>query len=203
MHSMLKAAIESLACVCDGASTQDGVGFNGSDTGWGKSLAIALRSGAMVSPDEQRSALERLAKYSNQLLSHGAALPTSEELERHLEEYAAVFQEAENRRIQECRDRYQAIVESGQIDGETHPAIGAALIYLDGYLQESLNNFARSLLDRLQCGRDLSEKQQRSGLLMLLAEYGKELDEVGFSLSEEELDRYLVKWSIARSNRSH
>ena len=65
-HTVLDA-LRALANVCDGARNQDGIGFNGSDTAFGKSLA---RQNAL-SARQESAARKMLIKYRSQLEKHG------------------------------------------------------------------------------------------------------------------------------------
>jgi hypothetical protein len=66
---LLVQAVLALASVDDGAVTQDGVGFNGSDTKFGN--AIAKVPAEAWQPEVQREVWEMLAKYKTQLASVG------------------------------------------------------------------------------------------------------------------------------------
>lgn len=78
----LDRAIQFLAGRCDGATTLDGVGFNGSDTGFGHWLADRLESGKPLLKTHARAALNLLAKYQHtQLEPAGYALPEWEAIE--------------------------------------------------------------------------------------------------------------------------
>lgn len=65
--NILQKAVRSLAGVCDGAVSQDGHGFNGSDAAWGHRLA----SKADWTPADEHQAWARLRKYRRQLLTFG------------------------------------------------------------------------------------------------------------------------------------
>lgn len=65
----LVRAIQTLAGNCDGAVEQDGIGFNGPDSRYGKQLAVVAPE--TWSESVQRSAWEMLAKYKGQLASAG------------------------------------------------------------------------------------------------------------------------------------
>ena len=62
---LLIQAVHALASVDDGAKTQDGVGFNGTDTKFGNALATTPPEAWSV--ENQREAWEMLAKYKGQL----------------------------------------------------------------------------------------------------------------------------------------
>lgn len=71
----LMNACRALAGVCDGAVTEDNRGFNGCDSGFGKSLAAQ----STWTPRQTLAAQKMLQKYRNQLLGYGidlSALPT-------------------------------------------------------------------------------------------------------------------------------
>ena len=65
----LARAVQTLAGFCDGAVTQDGIGFNGPDSKFGKALASV--SPEAWTPQVQREAWVMVAKYKNQLLRAG------------------------------------------------------------------------------------------------------------------------------------
>ena len=65
----LAKAIQTLAGNCDGAVEQDGIGFNGPDSTFGKQLATVAPEA--WSPEVQRTAWEMLAKYRGQLAGAG------------------------------------------------------------------------------------------------------------------------------------
>lgn len=73
----LQAATRALAGVCDGAQSHDGSGYNGVDTGFGKSLAAKDR----WTPKMAVAAQKMLRKYSNQLLGFGIDLTALPQLE--------------------------------------------------------------------------------------------------------------------------
>lgn len=68
---LLHRAVSQLAAVCDGAHSQDGQGFNGTDAVFGKQLAATPFEA--WSPQNKRAAWEILKKYTNQLHSFGIA----------------------------------------------------------------------------------------------------------------------------------
>ena len=65
--ALLEQAVTELANRCDGASTEDGLGFNKIDSFFGKSLA----SKDSWSPKQQRAAWRMIAKYKGQLTNYG------------------------------------------------------------------------------------------------------------------------------------
>lgn len=83
----IEAALIGLASVCDGASSRDDRGFNGSHARWGKRLASRLRGGQRLYAEEYETALERLPIYHRQLAEMGIELPSQEELEKVLVSY--------------------------------------------------------------------------------------------------------------------
>src|SRR5712664_2362556 len=66
-QDILMRAVSALAAVCDGAREQDGQGFNGTDTLFGKSLSQQ----SSWSPLQRRLAWEMLKKYNKQLQGFG------------------------------------------------------------------------------------------------------------------------------------
>lgn len=76
-YQTIVKALQHLAGVCDGAKEQDGQGFNGRDTRFGKSLAeqSAVRT---LSEKQQAAALEMLQTYRGQLEAAGIDLPKAE-----------------------------------------------------------------------------------------------------------------------------
>lgn len=71
-------ALKSLSAVCDGAASEDGQGFNGVDTNFGKQLAKQ----DSLSFKQATSALKMLKKYNRQLAGFGITLPKSLEDEK-------------------------------------------------------------------------------------------------------------------------
>lgn len=81
----VKAAIIYLDGHCDGAEKQDTVGFNGTDTTFGKSLARQIRDGKNLSPKQIEIAYKMLRKYSKtQLKAGGLTLPNDMDLRAEL-----------------------------------------------------------------------------------------------------------------------
>lgn len=72
--SALIAAIVTLADACDGARTEDGVGFNGGDTAFGRSLAAQIRDGRPLTANQARAAAKMLPKYAAQLAAAGISV---------------------------------------------------------------------------------------------------------------------------------
>lgn len=73
-NDLLMKAVRALAGVCDGAASQDGCGFNGTDTAFGHSLARL----AQWSPAQEQAAYRMIGKYRGQLAGMGiefAAIP--------------------------------------------------------------------------------------------------------------------------------
>lgn len=66
---LLVRAVRSIARQCDGASTDDGIGFNGTDSTFGRSLATVPVEA--WTPEIAREAWEMLAKYRRQLATLG------------------------------------------------------------------------------------------------------------------------------------
>lgn len=64
-----------LAGVCDGANTQDAVGFNGADSDFGKQLADSLRQYGRLSEKQTFAAWKMMKKYRRQLKKAGLELP--------------------------------------------------------------------------------------------------------------------------------
>jgi len=68
-HSLLKQAVDALAAVCDGASSRDKVGYNGTDTKYGHLLAfLDLEDWP---PESLHRAWQMLRKYRDQLAGLG------------------------------------------------------------------------------------------------------------------------------------
>lgn len=77
----LENAIVYLHRCCDGAGAQDGMGFNGCDTGFGKWLGLRLASGGTMLKSHALQALKMLQKYrKTQLEPAGYTLPTQAEV---------------------------------------------------------------------------------------------------------------------------
>ena len=68
---VIARAITHLASVCDGAHAEDGVGFNGGDTAFGRSLAAQIESGRPMTANQARAAAHMLKKYAGQLAAVG------------------------------------------------------------------------------------------------------------------------------------
>lgn len=80
-HSDLERAILYLDSRCDGCETEDGRGFNGCDTNFGKWLAGKLRIGESLLQSHAVKALKMLQKYKNtQLIPAGFVLPKWEDI---------------------------------------------------------------------------------------------------------------------------
>lgn len=69
MNVLLHRAVTSLAAVCDGAHSEDGRGFNGTDAGFGKQLAQTPIEA--WTDDTARAAWEMIRKYRHQLDGFG------------------------------------------------------------------------------------------------------------------------------------
>ena len=69
MNPMLERAVQMIAGRCDGAVTEDGIGFNGRDASFGKSLASQPES--EWSPKQRSFAHKMMRTYRVQLLSMG------------------------------------------------------------------------------------------------------------------------------------
>lgn len=67
--ALLVKAVRAIAASCDGASTEDGIGFSGTDTHFGR--ALALVPSEAWSPQASREAWEMLGKYRGQLSTLG------------------------------------------------------------------------------------------------------------------------------------
>ena len=67
----LMDALMILAGECDGARTQDGAGFNQTDTSWGKNMALVGSYSGEWDDVDRRLTWERLRKYKGQLLRNG------------------------------------------------------------------------------------------------------------------------------------
>jgi hypothetical protein len=75
-YQEIAVAVREIASRCDGAETQDGVGFNGTDSHFGK--AIANLPDSAWTPGLARQAWDMLHKYKGQLAEYGVdydALP--------------------------------------------------------------------------------------------------------------------------------
>lgn len=66
---LLVRAVRSIAGQCDGASSDDGIGFNGTDAAFGRSLALVPVEA--WTPEITREAWEMLGKYRRQLATLG------------------------------------------------------------------------------------------------------------------------------------
>lgn len=82
-HPTIAAALKYLSSCCDGANSQDGAGFNGTDTNFGKQLTVMSDR---LSPNQQTAALKMLRKYQKtQLVKAHIILPTEQELKDFLD----------------------------------------------------------------------------------------------------------------------
>lgn len=77
-YQILVKALQHLSSVCDGAHAQDGMGFNGRDTKFGKSLAEQSESRTLT-PRQQQAAIRMLQTYQGQLKAANIALPEATE----------------------------------------------------------------------------------------------------------------------------
>jgi hypothetical protein len=78
----IEAAIVAIAGVCDGAHSPDGIGFNGSDTMFGKSLASQIsKQNRKLTYKQAYMAVKMLKKYSKQILAAGCIVPTDSDLQ--------------------------------------------------------------------------------------------------------------------------
>lgn len=84
-HPVIKQAILALAAKCDGAASQDGVGFNGGDSRTGKRLAVYLLNGGEMTAGEQQEWIYRLRVYTKQLQGYGVDLPSDSDLASYLD----------------------------------------------------------------------------------------------------------------------
>lgn len=82
VHNVIELVLLALSGVCDGAHSQDGQGFNGTDSQFGKSLAKQVNEGKRLSRKQAENAVKILKKYSKQLKGMGLATPTAEDLEK-------------------------------------------------------------------------------------------------------------------------
>lgn len=71
---IIKDALIYLASQCDGAATQDGHGFNGTDAVFGHNLATAAKNWGL-SPRQEFEACKMMRKYWRQLKTAGISLP--------------------------------------------------------------------------------------------------------------------------------
>lgn len=72
----VEKAIVALAERCDGAVDDDGKGFNGRDTRFGKSLAQQIAQGRKLTDNQLTAAVKMLQTYRNQLAGIGCWIPT-------------------------------------------------------------------------------------------------------------------------------
>lgn len=79
-YQIMTSALQYLSTVCDGANSKDGQGFNGRDTGFGKSLAEQSRE-RTLSPKQQQAAIKMLQTYRGQLENAGIELPAIDDYE--------------------------------------------------------------------------------------------------------------------------
>ena len=71
-EATIEAAILALAQMdTDGARVRNGVGFNGTDTAFGRSLAFQIGKGRTLTPKQRAAAYKMLRKYQGQLTSYG------------------------------------------------------------------------------------------------------------------------------------
>ena len=79
-YEQFKRCVLAIADTCDGAIKEDGVGFNGTDAGFGKSIASRLQNDGSLSVRQLEAAYKMLGKYRKQLEAHGLTLPDRNEL---------------------------------------------------------------------------------------------------------------------------
>ena len=93
----IEAAIVAIAGVCDGAHRQDGIGFNGSDTKFGKSLAYQISTdNRKLTYKQAFMAVKLLKKYSKQILAAGFIVPTDSDLQAaYPSDYAGIVKASE------------------------------------------------------------------------------------------------------------
>jgi SWI/SNF-related matrix-associated actin-dependent regulator 1 of chromatin subfamily A len=88
MEKQIARALQILSGVCNGATTLDGAGFNGVDSGFGKSLAEQSQMGEL-SLRQQETAVKMLQKYRKQLERYGFNdLPTMAEFKENKQKRA-------------------------------------------------------------------------------------------------------------------
>lgn len=102
----LAAAIHALADACDGAVTEDGVGFNGGDTAFGRSLAAQIKDGRALTANQARAAGKMLVKYAAQLAAQGIAI-------RDVTTDAAAIEAAAEKRASPARVVHAALDAAG------------------------------------------------------------------------------------------
>jgi SNF2 family DNA or RNA helicase len=91
-YEALESALLTLDENCDGARTRDGIGFNGTDTQFGRSLASQIRDGKTLSIRQQESAISIVQKYrATQLQDVSRTLATTETYRAYTEEATPVF----------------------------------------------------------------------------------------------------------------
>lgn len=77
--NIIEQALIGLAGVCDGAHSPDKVGFNGTDSQFGKSLAAQIKAGRSLTFKQAEGAIKMLKKYAKQLKTMGLAAPGVED----------------------------------------------------------------------------------------------------------------------------
>lgn len=82
-YQALVKSLQFLSSVCDGASSQDGMGFNGRDTRFGKEMA-AISLSRTLSPKQQEITIKLLQTYRGQIEGAGIELPLISEYEVYL-----------------------------------------------------------------------------------------------------------------------
>jgi len=101
----VKQAILFLDGSCDGAKSYDTIGFNATDSTFGKSLARQLLSGSTLSPKQLIVAHKMLKKYARtQLASGGKVLPTEDDLKKELGVSLAVAEKSNDRKVDIVKD---------------------------------------------------------------------------------------------------
>lgn len=78
-YNNLVLGLQTLAGVCDFASSLDNKGFNGADADFGHSLANRSLGTGVLTEKQQAFAVKMIQKYRNQLRGHGVEIPTVEE----------------------------------------------------------------------------------------------------------------------------
>lgn len=82
-YQALVKSLQFLSSVCDGAESQDGMGFNGRDTRFGKEMA-AISLSRTLTPKQQEISIKMLQIYRGQVEAAGIELPLISEYEVYL-----------------------------------------------------------------------------------------------------------------------
>lgn len=144
----VKSALLILAGVCDGATKRDNVGFNGTDSNFGRSLARQVKEELDLTPKQLESACKMLQKYKLTQLK-GLTIPSLQDLKKEMEELNsnAVSMDDDLLPVEKIKKALLIVFEKGFLPHD--------------------QMFGRSLVSQITANRKLSEKQCELSLKLL------------------------------------